>query len=164
MQSATNTAAVYGAAMKVFESVDALRAAVGQHIGYSDWREITQEQVNLFAEATDDHQWIHVDLERAAAGPFGTTIAHGFLTLSLISALVRQVWRVDGVSMAVNYGSNRVRFPAPVPVGSRVRAGVVVKSIDDVPGGVQLVSEVTIELDGSEKPCCVAETVSRIYF
>jgi acyl dehydratase len=157
------TVAVYGAGMRIFESVDALRAAVGQHIGYSDWREITQEQIDLFAEATDDHQWIHVDLERAAAGPFGTTIAHGFLTLSLISALARQVSRVDGAAMVVNYGSNRVRFPAPVPVGSRVRAGVVVKSVDDVPGAVQLVNEVTIELDGSEKPCCVAETVTRIY-
>ena len=149
--------------MWIFESVDALRAAVGEHLGYSDWHEVTQEQIDLFAQATGDHQWIHVDAERAAAGPFGTTIAHGFLTLSLISMLARQVSRVDGVRMVINYGCNRVRFPAPVPVGSRVRAGVLVKSVDDVAGGVQVVYEVTIERDGGEKPCCVAETVSRMY-
>jgi acyl dehydratase len=149
--------------MRIFESVDALRAAVGQHLGFSDWHEVTQEQIDLFAQATGDHQWIHVDPERAGAGPFGTTIAHGFLTLSLISMLARQVSRVDGVAMVVNYGCNRVRFPAPVPVGSRVRAGVVVRSVDDVPGGVQVVNEVTIERDGGDKPCCVAESVSRIY-
>jgi len=128
--------------MRIYESVEALRAAVGEHAGYSDWHEITQEQIDLFAQATGDHQWIHVDPERAAAGPFGTTIAHGFLTLSLISMLARQVSRVDGVAMVVNYGLNRVRFPAPVPVGSRVRAGVVPKSVDDVPGGEQLVGKI----------------------
>jgi Acyl dehydratase len=149
--------------MKIYESVDALRAAVGQHAGYSDWHEITQEQINLFADATGDHQWIHLDAERAAKGPFGTTIAHGFLTLSLIPMLTSQVSRVEGVAMVVNYGLNRVRFPSPVPVGSRVRAGVVPKSVEDVPGGVQVVSEVTIEREGGEKPCCVAETISRIY-
>lgn len=149
--------------MKIYESVEALRAAVGQHAGYSDWHEITQEQIDLFAKATGDYQWIHVDPERAAQGPFGTTIAHGYLTLSLISMLAAQVSRVDGVAMVVNYGLNRVRFPAPVPVGSRVRAGVVPKSVEDVPGGVQVISEVTIEREGGEKPCCVAETIARIY-
>jgi acyl dehydratase len=149
--------------MKIYESVDALRAAVGQHAGYSPWHEVTQEQINLFAQASGDHQWIHVDPERAAAGPFGVTIAHGYLTLSMISMLAAQVSRVDGVAMVVNYGLNRVRFPAPVPVGSRIRAGVTPKSVDDVPGGVQVVSEVTIELEGGEKPACVAETVARIY-
>lgn len=149
--------------MRIYESVDALRAAVGQHAGYSEWHEVTQEQVELFAQATGDRQWIHVDPERAAAGPFGTTIAHGYLTLSLISMLAAQVSRVDGVAMVINYGCNRVRFPAPVPVGGRVRAGVVPKSVDDVPGGVQVVNEIIIELEGSEKPGCVAETVARIY-
>jgi acyl dehydratase len=149
--------------MKIYESVDALRAAVGQHAGYSDWHEITQEQIDLFARATGDYQWIHVDPERAAKGPFGTTIAHGYLTLSLIPKLTSQVSRVEGVAMVVNYGLNRVRFPSPVPVGSRVRAGVVPKSVEDVPGGVQVISEVTIEREGSEKPCCVAETIARIY-
>jgi acyl dehydratase len=149
--------------MRIYESVDALRAAVGQHAGYSEWHEVTQEQVELFAQATGDRQWIHVDPERAAAGPFGTTIAHGYLTLSLISMLAAQVSRVDGVAMVLNYGCNRVRFPAPVPVGGRVRAGVVPKSVDDVPGGVQVVNEIIIELEGSEKPGCVAETVARIY-
>jgi acyl dehydratase len=149
--------------MKIYESVDALRAAVGQHAGYSPWHEVTQEQINLFAQATNDHQWIHVDPERAAAGPFGTTIAHGYLTLSMISALAAQVSRVDGVAMVVNYGLNRVRFPAPVPVGSKIRAGITPKSVDDVPGGVQVVSEVIIEREDGDKPCCVAETVARIY-
>jgi acyl dehydratase len=149
--------------MKIYESVDALRAAVGQHAGYSDWHEITQEQIDLFARATGDFQWIHVDPDRAAQGPFGTTIAHGYLTLSLIPMLTAQVSRVDGVAMVVNYGLNRVRFPSPVPVGSRVRAGVVPKSVEDVSGGVQVVSEVTIEREGGDKPCCVAETIARIY-
>jgi acyl dehydratase len=149
--------------MRIYESVDALRAAVGEHAGYSNWHEITQERINLFARATDDHQWIHVDPEQAAKGPFGTTIAHGYLTLSLISVLVREVWSVEGVRMVINYGLNRVRFPAPVPVGSRVRGGFLVKSVEDVAGGVQLINEVTIERDGGEKPCCIAETVSRVY-
>jgi acyl dehydratase len=149
--------------MKVFDSLDALRAAVGQHSGYSDWHVITQEQINLFADATGDHQWIHIDPERAAQGPFGTTIAHGYLTLSLIPMLFTEVSRVDGARMGVNYGLNKVRFPAPVPVGSKVRGGVLLKSVEDVPGGVQVINEVTIEIEGSEKPCCIAETVSRIY-
>lgn len=149
--------------MRIFESVDALRAAVGEHLGYSDWHEVTQEQIDLFAQATGDHQWIHVDAERAAAGPFGATIAHGYLTLSLVTMLSQQVSRVDNVKMRINYGCNRVRFPAPVPVGSRIRAGVKVKSVEDVPGGVQVVYEVTIEREGGDKPCCVAETVGRVY-
>ncbi len=150
--------------MKIYESVDELRAAVGTHAGYSDWLEITQERINLFADATSDHQWIHVDPEKAAAGPFGTTIAHGYLTLSLTSVLVADlVPLVAGVTMVINYGVNRVRFPAPVPVGSRVRAGLVVKSVEEVAGGVQLVNEVTIEREGGDKPCCVAETVTRQY-
>jgi acyl dehydratase len=150
--------------MKVYDSADSLRAAVGQHAGYSDWHVVTQEDINLFAQATGDHQWIHVDLERAAQGPFGTTIAHGYMTLSLIPMLAAQVSRVDGVKMGVNYGCNKVRFPSPVPSGSKVRAGVQLKSVEDVPGGVQVINEVTIEREGGDKPCCVAETVSRVYF
>jgi acyl dehydratase len=149
--------------MKVFETVDALRAAVGEHIGYSDWHTITQEQINAFAEATGDHQWIHVDPEAAATGPFGTTIAHGFLTLSLIPLLTTGVLRVDGVRMGVNYGLNKVRFPSPVPSGSAVRAGVRLLSADSIEGGAQIVNQVTIEREGGEKPCCVAETVVRYY-
>lgn len=149
--------------MKVFESVDALRAGVGEHTGYSDWYTVTQEQVNMFAEATGDHQWIHTDPVKAAQGPFGTTIAHGYLTLALIPMLASQVSRVDGVRMGVNYGCNKVRFPSPVPVGSRVRASIVLKSVEDVPGGVQVINEVTIEREGGDKPCCVAETVARVY-
>src|SRR5258705_13749770 len=149
--------------MRVFESLDEVKAALGEHTGYSDWHVVTQEQINLFADATGDHQWIHVDPERAAQGPFGTTVAHGYLTLSLIPMLASQVSRVDGVRMGVNYGCNKVRFPAPVPVGSKVRAGVRLQSVEEVTGGVQVINEVTIEREGGDKPCCVAETVSRIY-
>jgi acyl dehydratase len=145
----------------VFEGLDALKAAVGTELGPSEWLEITQERINLFADATDDHQWIHVDIERAAAGPFRTTIAHGFLTLSLVSYLLPQVIQVHGISMGINYGSNKVRFPAPVPVGSRVRARGKIQSIEDVPGGVQMVNLVTVEVEGNSKPACVAEFVAR---
>lgn len=146
---------------KVFESLDAVKGAVGTELGPSDWLEITQERINLFADATDDHQWIHVDPERAAAGPFGTTIAHGFLTLSLVSHLMPQVIRVNGISMGINYGANKVRFPSPVPVGSRIRARGVLQSVDDLPGGLQVTILVTIEIEGREKPACVVESVSR---
>ena len=149
--------------MRVFESLDEVKAAVGEHNGYSDWHVVTQEQINLFADATGDHQWIHVDPEKAAAGPFGATIAHGFLTLSLIPMLASQVSKVNGIRMGVNYGLNKVRFPAPVPVGSKIRAGVQIKSVEEIPGGLQLVNEVTIESEGGTKPCCVAETVVRYY-
>jgi acyl dehydratase len=124
---------------------------------------VAQDQINAFADATGDHQWIHIDLEAAAKGPFGTTIAHGFLTLSLIPMLVVQVSRVNGIRMGVNYGLNKVRFPAPVPVGSKLRAGVKVLSFGEIPGGAQAVNEVTIEREGGDKPCCVAETVVRYY-
>ena len=143
--------------------LDELAGLVGEVLGPSSGILVDQARIAAFAEATEDRQWIHLDAERAARSPYGTTIAHGFLTLSLVSMLVRQVWRVDGVAMVINYGCNRVRFPAPVPVGSRIRAGVVLKSVDDVSGGVQVINEVTIEREGGDKPCCVAETVSRIY-
>jgi acyl dehydratase len=151
--------------MRIYESVDALRTTVGEHLGHGQWHEVTQEQINLFADAIDDHQWIHVDLEAAKAGPFGTTIAHGYLTLSLLTKLAYGLAPlVEGVKMGINYGLNRVRFPAPVPVNSRIRAGLVVKSVDEVPGGVQIINEVTVEREGGDKPVCVAETVSRLYF
>lgn len=146
-----------------FSNIDELRAAVGEHLGYSEWWVITQERVDAFADATDDHQFIHVDPERAAGSPFGGTVAHGYLTLSLAVALVGQILEIDGVRMGVNYGVNKVRFPAPVPVGSRLRAGATIASVDDVPGGVQLVLDVVFEIEGGTKPVCVAQTVSRYY-
>ena len=147
-----------------FASLDELRAAVGTEVGPGPWMDVTQERIDKFADATGDHQWIHVDPDRAASGPFGGTIAHGFLSLSLIPALTDGLTTVDGVTMGVNYGLNKVRFPAPVPVGSRVRGRVELLSVDDVPGGLQLTSRVTVERDGGDKPPCVAETVTRLYF
>ncbi|QSB15867.1 MaoC family dehydratase [Natronosporangium hydrolyticum] len=146
-----------------FGSVAELRAAAGGSLGYTDWLLVDQARIDRFAEATGDHQWIHVDPERAAAGPFGTTIGHGYLTLSLLPALLGDRLRVDGASMGVNYGVNKVRFPAPVPVDSRVRAQVEIQSVTDVTSGVQVVATVTVEREGGDKPVCVAETVSRIY-
>jgi acyl dehydratase len=144
--------------------VRTLRDRVGQEIAVGEWTTISQAQIDQFAEATGDRQWIHLDAERAAReSPFKTTIAHGFLTLSLIPMLVVQVSRVNGIRMGVNYGLNKVRFPAPVPVGSKLRAGVKVLSFGEIPGGAQAVNEVTIEREGGDKPCCVAETVVRYY-
>jgi acyl dehydratase len=145
----------------VFASPDELPGAVGRHLGYSDWLEITQERVNLFAEATGDHQWIHVDPVRAAAGPFGGTIAHGYLTLALSNYLMPQILEVRGISMGINYGTNKVRFPGPVPVGSKIRAGAELVAADPIPGGVQATIRITIEMEGGEKPACVIESVSR---
>ncbi len=143
--------------------LDELASHIGEHLGYCDYRVIAQDQVDLFADATGDHQWIHVDPERAAAGPFGGTIAHGYLTLSLIPVLVGAILRVEGVSMGVNYGSNRVRFTAPVRVGSEVRAGATLASVQDVAGGVQVALDVTVEIRGQDKPACVAQTLTRFY-
>jgi acyl dehydratase len=148
--------------MRVFSGLDDFAGAVGEHLGHSDWHTITQEQVNTFADATGDHQWIHVDAERAAAGPFGATIAHGYLTLSLIPMLGKEIYRVDNLTMGVNYGLNKVRFPQPVRVGSRVRAGAELAEIIDVPGGKQAVVRWALEIDGENKPACVAETVARL--
>ncbi|MDQ6847818.1 MAG: MaoC family dehydratase [Candidatus Dormibacteraeota bacterium] len=147
--------------MRVFESLEDVRAAAGTELGVSDWHAVSQQQIDVFAEATGDQQWIHTDSERAAAGPFGTTIAHGFLTLSLMPTLLHQIYEVRGVGMAINYGANRVRFPAPLPSGSRVRARGRLESVDDVPGGIQIVTHVEIEREGGDKPCCVADLVSR---
>ena len=148
---------------KVFPSPAALAAAVGTHVGTSEWINVDQNRIDLFADATGDHQWIHVDPDRAASGPFGATIAHGFLTLSLIPMLIKHVYRVEGVAVAVNYGLNKVRFMNPVRVGSKVRAAVDVVSADEVPNGHQVVLKVTVEIHGSDKPACVAETVTRLY-
>jgi acyl dehydratase len=146
-----------------FASVEDLAAAVGETLGPGEWCEIDQSRVNLFADATDDHQWIHVDPERAAQGPFGGPVAHGFLTLSLLPSLVGALYGVKGTRMGVNYGLNRVRFPAPVRVGTSVRVRAEIASVDPVQGGVQLVAKVTVESNAGDKPVCVAETVSRLY-
>src|SRR5215212_43028 len=139
--------------------IDELKAKVGEHLGHSGWHEVTQEQVNTFADATGDHQWIHVDPERAKAGPFGGPIAHGYLTLSLAPALLPEILVVGGISMGVNYGCEKVRFPSPVPVGSKVRAGAELVSVDDVAGGAQVTMRVTFEVEGATKPSCVAEVI-----
>jgi acyl dehydratase len=148
--------------MTVFSSVHALREAAGTDLGYSDWVLVDQDRVNRFADATGDHQWIHVDVERAKTGPFGGTIAHGYLTLSLVVPLMGELFQVAGVRMGINYGVNRVRFPAPLPVGSRIRAHGEVLSVEEVSGGVQVVNRVTVEREGGDKPVCVAETVVRL--
>ena len=151
-------------AARTFSGPDDIKAAVGTHLGYSDWWDITQDRVNQFADATDDHQFIHVDPERATETPFGGPIAHGYLTLALAVPLVSQILEVENRTMGVNYGVNKVRFPAPVPVGSRLRAGAELASVDDVPGGIQVTLDVTFEVEGGSKPVCVAQTVSRYYF
>ncbi len=146
----------------VFATVDDLPAAVGRHLGWSDWMEVTQDRVNQFAEATGDHQWIHIDAERAAAeSPYGTTIAHGYLTLSLTNKFLPSLITVEKTSMGINYGVNKVRFPAPVPVGSRLRVGAELSSAEEIPGGVQAVITITVEVEGSPKPACVAESLTR---
>jgi acyl dehydratase len=149
----------------VIESREQLLALAGKEIGTSGWLEVTQDRINLFAEATDDHQWIHVDPERAKAGPFGATVAHGFLTLSLMPGLSKQLLDVRGIRLAVNYGLNKVRFPAPVRVGSRIRLRIKNLEVTDLNGaGLQLVNQMTIDVDGQDKPACVAETVVRYVY
>lgn len=150
-------------AAKVINGAAELKSLIGEHLGYSPYMEITQERVNQFAEATGDYQWIHVDVERAKAGPFGAPIAHGYLTLSLGPVLYPQVVRVDGFSMGVNYGANKVRFPSPVPVGSRLRLGVKLQEVKDVAGGVEITLEFTFEVEGAAKPSCVAEIIFRLF-
>jgi acyl dehydratase len=135
----------------------------GTDLGDSSWIEITQDRVNTFADATDDHQWIHVDVERAAAGPFGGPIAHGYLTLSLLIPMFSELLEVEGASMTVNYGLNKVRFPAPVPVGSRIRTHGSITEVTEVTGGFQVVVDLTVEIDGSAKPACAAQGVYRFY-
>ncbi len=145
--------------MRIFDSLDELAAAKGEHLGHGEWLEITQDRIDTFADATGDHQWIHVDAEKAKAGPFGTTIAHGYLTLSLIPLLGKGIYRVEGISMGINYGLGKARFPAVVPVGSRVRAGAEIVDVVDKPQGKQVTVRMTVEIEGGEKPACVAETM-----
>ncbi len=144
---------------RVFESLDEFKAAAGEELGTSDWVTVTQEQINTFADATGDHQWIHVDPERAAQGPFGAPIAHGYLTLSLLPALAENIYDVKGLAMGVNYGANKVRFPHPVPVNSRVRATGTLKETSDIAIGTQVIINFVIEIEGVDKPACIAEVV-----
>ena len=148
--------------MRVFSNAEDVRAAEGEKLGSSEWTTITQEQIDQFADATHDHQWIHVDAERAAQGPFGTTIAHGFLTLSLVSALNSETYRFENLRMGINYGTNKVRFPNPVPVGSRVRAHTELTGVAETGDGLQLAVSTTSEIEGVEKPACVAEVLTRV--
>jgi acyl dehydratase len=136
---------------------------VGTHLGFTDWQEMTQDRVNQFADATDDHQFIHVDVERAKQTPFGGTVAHGYLTLSLMASVMGELLKVSGVTMGVNYGLDRVRFPAPLPVGAQWRGGGEIVEVGEVPGGVQVKAKCTIEVQGGEKPACVAECLVRLY-
>ena len=147
--------------MKTFQTIAELQSLVGTDLGSSDWITVTQERIQLFADATGDHQWIHLDTEKAKAGPFGTTIAHGFLTLSLLPEMSASAFQVLGTRMGVNYGLNKVRFPAPVPSGSRLRGHFKLMKYEPLEGGAQLTVEVTMEREGFDKPVCVAESVGR---
>ncbi len=147
----------------IFETPQALLGAVGKHLGHSEWLIIEQDRIDQFADATGDHQWIHVDPVKAAEGPFGKTIAHGYLTLSLANLFLPEIMTVNNVSMGVNYGCDKVRFPAPVPVGSHVRGGGEVISAEEVKGGIQVVVRITIEIDGGDRPACVIDTISRFF-
>ena len=148
--------------MITVNGLDEIKALAGRDLGASEWLEVTQERINTFADATGDHQWIHVDPERAAAGPFGKTIAHGYMTLALLPRLQHQMYTVNGIKLAINYGLNKVRFPAPVPVGSRVRAKSSLVNVEDLgDGAVQATVSTTVEVEGSDKPACVAESVVR---
>ncbi|GAB41685.1 MULTISPECIES: MaoC family dehydratase [Gordonia] len=149
---------------RTFNSISELTAAIGEDLGYGDWLEVTQERIDAFADATGDHQWIHVDPERANDGPFGATVAHGYLTLSLLPLLAGDIFTVNGPKLVINYGLNRVRFPSPVKVGSRIRANAEIVSIDDSPAGVTMVVRSTVQIDGVEKPACVAENVRVLVY
>ncbi|MET9063692.1 MaoC family dehydratase [Streptosporangium sandarakinum] len=146
--------------MRIFSNVMELKAARGEHLGHTEWRPVTQERVDGFADATDDHQWIHVDPERAKDGPFGTTIAHGYLSLSLLPSFMAELVRVDGLAMGINYGLDKVRFPAPVPVGARIRAGAELLDVKGTPAGYLAKVRMTVEVEGGKRPVCVAETLS----
>jgi acyl dehydratase len=150
--------------MRTLNGIDELEALAGQHLGTSEWVDVTQERIDAFAEATGDHQWIHVDAERAKNGPFGTTIAHGYLTLSLLPLFYSTIYSLEGVKMGINYGANKVRFLAPVPVGSRLRGSIEVGEVKRLPSnGAQVTWLVTVELEGSDKPACYAEAISVMY-
>lgn len=145
-----------------YDGIAGFEAHVGEHLGYSEWRKVTQKEIDLFAEATGDHQWIHVDAEKAAKGPYGKTIAHGYLTLSLVPILVQQIYKVTGLSMQVNYGVEKLRFPAPVPVDSRIRAGAELIKVDRTGNGARATVRVTVEVEGSERPACVVDTIAAM--
>lgn len=148
-------------AQTILDGPDAVRAAVGTHLGFSDWLLMEQERVNTFADATGDHQWIHVDPERAASGPFGAPIAHGYLTMSLSNFFLPQIIETRGFSAGINYGVDKVRFPSPVKVGDRIRAGAELLEVTDVTGGLQTLVRITIEIEGSDRPACVIDSLSR---
>ncbi|MGV0643712.1 MaoC family dehydratase [Mycolicibacterium sp. XJ2546] len=147
---------------KQYQGVAEFQAHVGEHLGYSGWRGVTQKEIDLFAEATGDHQWIHVDTEKAAKGPYGKTIAHGYLTLSLVPVLVQQIYQVTGLSMQVNYGVDKLRFPAPVPVDSRIRAGAELIKVERTGTGARATVRVTVEVEGSDRPACVVDTIAAM--
>jgi acyl dehydratase len=149
--------------MITVNGVDEIKALAGRDLGASDWLEVTQDRIDTFADATGDHQWIHVDASRAAAGPFGTTIAHGYLTLSLVIPLFGSLLKISGTRMGVNYGLERVRFPNPVRVGSRIRLAATVADVAEVTGGLQMTCDFTVEIEGQDKPACVARTIYRQY-
>jgi len=149
--------------MLTLSGIDEVRAHVGQELGVSDWHEVTQEAINQFADVTGDHQWIHVDVERAKETPFGGTIAHGYYTLALAPMFSYELFTFEGFAFALNYGVNKVRFPAPLPVGSKVRMRAELSDVQDIPGGIQVLTTLTFEREGGEKPVCVAETLMRAY-
>lgn len=149
--------------MITLNGIDDIKARIGEELGVSDWHEVTQEAIDRFAEVTGDHQWIHVDPARAAQTPFGGTIAHGYYTLSLAPKFSYELYEVTNVAFALNYGLDKLRFPSPLPVGSRVRMRAAIASADDIPGGIQLATTLTFERDGGDKPVCVATTLTRIY-
>ena len=149
--------------MLTLNGIDDIKARVGQELGVSDWLEVTQEAIDQFADATGDHQFIHVDVERAKQTPFGGTIAHGYFTLSLAPRFSGEIFRLENVAFALNYGNNKVRFPAPLKVGSKVRMRLTLANVEDVPGGVQITNTCTFEVEGGEKPVCVAETLTRVF-
>ncbi len=147
--------------MAVFASPDVLKSAVGMHLGYTDWIVVEQDRINRFADATGDHQWIHVDVAKAKAGPFGAPIAHGYLTLALTNRFLPELITVENISMGINYGVNKVRFPNPVPAGSRIRGRAEIVSVEEVAGGVQAIIKITVEIEGQPKPACIVESVTR---
>jgi acyl dehydratase len=149
--------------MLTLNGLDEVRAWVGKELGVSEWHQVTQEDIDAFADVTGDHQWIHVDPERAAATPFGGTIAHGYYTLSLAPRFIYAMYTLEGFAFGLNYGLNKVRFPAPLPVGDRVRMRASLLSVDEIPGGAQMVVQFTFEREGGDKPVCVAEALTRVY-
>jgi acyl dehydratase len=149
--------------MKIFSSPHELVNAVGEHLGYSSWVNVSQDRINQFADATDDHQWIHIDPDKSRQGPFGQTIAHGFLTMSMVSSFMPMIFSVENIAMGINYGVNKVRFPSPVLVNSQIRGGAELISVEEIKGGIQVIIRVTVEIKDQEKPACIVETITRYY-